>query len=186
MAMANQGQAVFQARLARINSGQFSRVPQPGVSDGKKRTWATKRTAVGNPDLAQGASGSNPVTWFWALVTGIVAFGLSQLASFHFAGLPDPTMSADMRMVVDALFAVGMLLSFSLFFDVAGKAAMLFKLIGIFGSMCLMHNAVHVFPYIFEAAFSWEWVRFIQSGSEPVSILFRGESFTLAELVDKL
>lgn len=184
--MANQGQAVFHARLQRINAGQFSRVPKPGVADGDVRSWATRKTKVSKSDLDDGPTGPNPFACFWALATGMLAFGLSQLASFHLAGLPDPTMSADMRMVVDALFSVGMLLSFSLFFDIPGKMAMLFKLIGIFAAMSLMHNLVFLFPDAFVSAFSWEWVRFIQSGSEPVSILFRGESITVAELVDKL
>ncbi|TNF20335.1 MAG: hypothetical protein EP318_11135 [Rhodobacteraceae bacterium] len=184
--MANQGQAVFHARLQRINAGQFSRVPQPGVGDETKRAWATKRTRVSKSDLDETAGGTNPLACLWALVTGILAFGLSQLASFHFAGLPDPTMSADMRMGIDALFAVGMLLSFSLFFDIPGKMAMLFKLVGIFAAMSLMHNFVHLFPDVFRTAFSWEWVRFVQSGSEPVSILFRGESISVADLVDKI
>lgn len=177
--MATQGQDIFQQRLARIHAGQFSRVPEPGVGDENKRAWATKKTVVSRSELDEAATGGHPLSFLWAFLVGILAHVLSQLAAFHFAGLPDPTMTADKRMAVDVLFAVGMVLSFPLFFDMPGKVNMLFKLLGVAASICLLHNLVHIFPGPFEAAFSWEWVRFITSVSEPQSLFFRGESFTL-------
>lgn len=175
--MANHGQDVFQQRLARIQAGKFSRVPQPGVAEENVRSWTTKHTKVN--DMEDVVRRGGPIVWLLGFVLGIVAFGLSQLISFHFAGLPDPSMTAEMRMLVDVLFALGALLSFSLLFDLPGRMQMLFKLMGIAVAMVTMHNAVYMAPDLFESAFSWEWVRFIKAVSEPNSILVAGETIKL-------
>ncbi|WP_323764182.1 hypothetical protein [Marinovum sp.] len=175
--MITQGQASFQARIARINSGKVSCMPQPGVSDGTGSCWVSPR-AAGQMRRKTRSAAAHPLAPFWALFLGLLAFVLSQLAGFHLLDLPDPEMTADMHLVLDAVGAMAVLTALSMLFS-APSGTLVIRLAGIALAMCTMHNLVHMQPELFAQVFSARWVEDVRSATAPGSILFRGVSYPL-------
>lgn len=176
--MITPGQASFQARIARINSGQVSCMPAPGASDGTGGGWISPRSAGRMQRGARRSTATGPLAPLWALVLGVLAFALAQLIGFHLLGLPDPEMTADMRMVLDGVGAMAVMTVLSLLVS-APSATFIPRLSGIALAMCAMHNLVHIEPELFAQAFSPRWVEFVLASTEPGSILFRGVSYPL-------
>ena len=176
-----QGQASFQARISRINSGQVSQVPQPGVSDGSGTCWITHKSARrmqkrAAPETGRTASPSG----LFGFVLGLLAFVLSQLGGYHLFGLPDSKMTGDIRMLLDGVGAMAVLATVSLVFAAPSKRHMAVRIAGVAVAMATMHNLVHMAPEVFAMAFSAEWVEATRAASEPGSILFRGVSIPLS------
>ncbi|WP_417526081.1 hypothetical protein [Marinovum sp.] len=180
--ISTQGQASFHARIARINSGQVSCMPQPGVSDGTGTAWVSPAKVARLKGSRAPAARSHPLAMIWAFVLGALAYALSQAAGFHFLGLPDPSMTPDIRMALDGAGAMAVLAVLAVVFSAPTKLLVAVRLLGIAAAMGMMHNLVHLYPEVFEMAFSGKWVNTVRSTTEPMSILFRGESFLFSEL----
>lgn len=172
-----QGQAEFQARVARINSGRISHVPQPGVADGSGACWLDHKSAMRmrKPEARVAA----PPSCVCGFFLGLVAYLLAQYGRFHLLGLPDPQMTPDIRMLLNGVGAMAVLAVLSLVFAAPTGKHVAVRLLGIAVAMGTMHNLVHFFPEHFETAFSAEWVQLTQAMTEPGSILFRGVSYPL-------
>lgn len=175
-----QGQATFNARVARINAGHVSCMPRPGVSDGTGGGWMAKGEAsrIGRRRRAKRGK-ATPLAVVFSLCLGVLSYVLSQYAGFHLMGMPDTSLSSDTRLAVDAVAAVAALLALSQVFSASSKLLVAVRLVGIAAAMAMMHNLVHLYPDIFELAASRDWVKTIKALSEPNSILFRGVSYTL-------
>ncbi|MGY3436626.1 MULTISPECIES: hypothetical protein [unclassified Marinovum] len=179
--MVRQGQATFNARVARINAGHVSCMPRPGVSDGSGGGWMAKGEASRIGQRRRVTRGkATPLAFVVSLVLGVLSYVLSQYAWFHLMGLPDTSMTSDIRMAVEAVAAVAVLLALSQVFSASSKLLVAVRLVGIALAMVTLHNLVHIYPDIFEMAVSRDWVNTIKSMSEPNSILFRGVSYTLS------
>lgn len=171
--------ADFAARIERIRADRRrgGQVIHIGMDDtirvqGRNRAAPSARREVAGNLLY-------PLGFVFAFLLGASAQIFGQYVRFQVMGLADAGLDPDMDMMVAG--GMGMAASFVLaqLFRLRTKDFGFAQVLGVFASVCAMHNLVHLRPDLFELAFSREWVAQMIAATEPMSIVFRGMTFTL-------
>ncbi|MDA7428834.1 hypothetical protein PGB28_10210 [Primorskyibacter aestuariivivens] len=191
--MISNGQLAFNQRVARINSGQVCRVPQPGVAENASHGWLSDAELARTVRSSVGAGLKDrlhALSYVWAFLLGVLSILLSRYTVYHLHGLPNEVPKqfagmvgdiamADLIMGVDVAIGGFILVAFALAFNLATREHMFCKFVGLWVATTMMHNLVHMYPEQWTTLFSWEWVDWVRSTTDPNSILFRGMSFKL-------
>jgi hypothetical protein len=169
-------QTDFAARIARIEKGIGS--SKTTIYVGLDETYAVQYRARGNNgtlDLARNAG--YPLSVLLAFMVGILANTIARLAAFLSQGLPDPGVGVDYVMMMDFITAMMISVVVGAVLGMNIRNFMVARSLGVVAGMFGLHNAVHVWPWLFEPIFSKLWVGYILSSTEARSLLWRGVSF---------
>lgn len=169
-------QTDFAARIARIEKGIGS--SKTTLYVGLDETYAVTyraRGTHGTLDLAHNAG--YPLLVLLAFCVGLVSNALARLSVFMSQGLPDPTVGADMAMMMDFITAMMLSVVIGAVLGMNIRNFMMARSLGVVAGMFGLHNAVHIWPWLFEPVFSKLWVGYILSSTEARSLVWRGVSF---------
>lgn len=191
--MISNGQLAFDQRVARINAGQVARVPTPGAAEDASQGWLseaelarTVRSGTGSAVTGQ----RQALSHVSAVLLGALSVLLARYTIYQLHSLPDRVPApftgmlgdtASAGLIMGAELAIGgvILLTLAMAFNMATRAHLVCKFVGLWVATTMMHNLVHLYPEQWVMLFSWEWVDWVRSTTEPNSILFRGMSFEL-------
>jgi hypothetical protein len=172
-------QLEFSARIARINAGAmntrttvyvgvddaFSFIPKARVMRGEGLIGVMQNTGY-------------PLAFVASVLIGIVAHALTVWCQFKLTGLPDAAVDPTTAMGVTLVLGFVTALVLGYLSGLSSRESMAMKSLGVVLGTLFFHNAVHVWPQVFEQAFSKVWVAHIVTTTEAHSLLFRGISFT--------
>jgi hypothetical protein len=168
----------FAARIARIEAGCGSKTTvYVGMDETFQLKGRRKGPAGGQIEILRNAL--YPLSIVVCFALGIAANALATWLRFRLDGLPDPAADPDVNMAVQLMagFCIAMVVAHLL--RLRSGELTLAKSLGVVVGMLTLHNAVHVWPEAFKAAFSPLWVGQVIAQTEPQSLLWRGICFTL-------
>jgi hypothetical protein len=169
-------QTDFAARIARIEKGIGS--SKTTIYVGLDESYAVTYRARGNGgklDMARNAA--LPLTVLIAFGVGVLSNTLARLAAFLSQGLPEPGINVDYMMMMDFITAMMLSLVIGACLGMNIRNFMVPRSLGVVAGMLGLHNAVHVWPWLFEPVFSKLWVGYILTSTEARSLVWRGMSF---------
>lgn len=111
-----------------------------------------------------------------SFLVGFLSFTGGQYTLFRAGGLPPEYALPDYELVAQAGMALVITFAVRLFLNLTGKSQFVMSVLGIAASITLMHNLVHIAPAQWSELFSPQWVDQIRKGTEPGTLLFRGET----------
>ena len=115
----------------------------------------------------------------FAMGLGAVAHGIGQIGRFILHGVPTATANPDQEMLVQVLIGFGVATMLGSVLGVRWNERPFLKAVGAACGVLFLHNAVHLYPEMFEAATSKAWVDQIIAHTRAHSILWRGVSIPL-------
>lgn len=171
-----QQQEQFHARIARIKDPRNTawKDPETGlvvpkhIRAGKAAKPAPKRGIIGTP-----------VSLVLALFCGALAVLVSRYVRFQLLGGEPGEMSPDIALGLDVMMGLAAAFIFRELFRLQGKLQTMAQLAGIILMIGAMHNLVWIFPDAFASIFSPDWVVTVRDGTQPNSLVFRGQVFTM-------
>lgn len=170
----------FQARLTRINSGKTTSWTVPGAGIANKKSNADYRK-VTNRKTVQARRPQRGLHRLLGLCFGVLAgalgVGVVRFIRWHYFGLSDEAISADMLLAIDAFAAIAFAYVVSGVFRFGGRAAMLAQMVGVLAMLASMHNLVWRYPDPFQVAFGTEWVARTLETTTPNTLQLRGFSY---------
>jgi|GEM_PF-2492662 len=170
-------QATFQDRLCRIQSGQgFTKsTVYVGLDSAFTYVPPSRRGTVGLSQVVRNAGYA--LSFPFCMALGFLCHVFERYATFQLNGMPDPLANPDIEMLRMGLLAFAMTVVIAHFMGMRDRGLLVPKLLGVATGMLFFHNAVHLWPKLFEPVFSTIWVSGITSSTEPSSIVWRGLSF---------
>ena len=126
------------------------------------------------PDWKRDVAGKSGVPV--AITVSVLMVVLVRVVKFHTTGVAMISDTPDITMATEV--GAALLLSLLIFVRLpyAGVGYKLVQIVGVFGAITLMHNAVHYSPSISSLIFSQQWVEKVIAETEPNSVYFRGET----------
>ena len=169
--------AEFHDRLARIQSGAgFTKATvYVGLDQAFSYTPPNRRRNNGLGDVI--ANAGYALSFPFCMMMGFLAHGFERYASYVLSGMPDPQANIDVEMVKIAVTGSAIALVATYLMGLRDHRLLVAKLLGVAIGMLFFHNAVHLWPHVFEAAFSPRWVAQVTSHTEYSSIYWRGITF---------
>lgn len=181
--MMNQGiqqrqQSEFHNRIARIQDPRnMSYIdPETGVVVPKRL----------NSGARQSAALSFPMALVVSIVFGVVGVLISRYVRFYILGLDDGQMNPDVAMAMDAALATSVVLALRGFVHMQGKMPLIAQGAAVIGAICLMHNAVWMYPDTFAMVFSQDYVAMVQETTSPQTVSFRGQAIPFGAIPTSL
>jgi hypothetical protein len=176
----SQGHSEFTARIARIESGAAAskqllfvgtdEVYHVPLKVRKVQVTAGERLFRGLGVLFETG---------YAVILGAAAHGVALIAEFILQGVPQTPVNADADLLVQVGIGLVIATVAGALLGIRWRSLVLAKTIGVVASVLLLHNAVHLFPDVFEALTSRPWVDQILAHTRAHSILWRGVSIPL-------
>ena len=162
----------FQARLARINTGQTTVANNVQVPKRREYVQLTR-----GQEIRENAK--YPLSIVGAFFLGGLAILIGRYARFHLMGVD--VVGADLMTstMIDLGFAAGIAFVIRSALDFEEPVHLDAKSMGITATVATMHNAVHADPGLWATVFSEEWVSTVTTITQPNSIYFGGISFLL-------
>lgn len=163
--MENHQKQNFEERVARLgaqNSGQNS----------------SKR---GKPSGLRKAS--NRLVSIFAFLIGLSAVVLARYVRYRLEVDTLTGESADAMMLMDIGIGVAVGLLVKIVFRVKSLNYYSAMIAGVLLSVVLMHNLVHKSSDVFRTYFSPQWTEMIIENTKPNSVLFRGISYTMSDMM---
>jgi hypothetical protein len=170
-------QTDFADRISRIEKGIGS--SKTTLYVGLDETYSVSyhaRGKAGKLDTVRNAG--YPLSVLVAFILGLLSNAIARLAAFMSQGLPDGTANTDHLMVMDFVTAMMLSVVIGACLGMNIRKFMVARSLGVVGGMLGLHNAVHIWPWLFEPVFTKLWVGYILSSTEARSLLWRGVSFT--------
>jgi hypothetical protein len=165
----------FRERLARIEAGEGCTMTTVFVGgdlsfsyDPKGRR--TRRTASKISNVAQVLS--VPL----AILSGVAGNLGQRYSDYILNGLPTVPESPEVDMAIVAVTSAAIAILLAHLLGLRDRSLLVPKLIGVAVGMIFLHNAVHVWPATFDAAFSPMWTSHMTAMTEPSSLFIRGIS----------
>ena len=170
-------QTGFQERLARINAGEGFTKATVYIGLDTSFTYVPKNKRRSGGMSEKIVNAGYALSFPFCMAIGLLCHVLERYAEFVLAGRPDPNASIDLQMVKVAVTGFALTVVATHLLGLRDKGLMLPKLLGVAGGMLFFHNAVHIWPHVFERVFSPIWVAQVTSMTEPHSMFWRGISF---------
>lgn len=170
----------FQARLTRINSGKTTSwtVPGAGIANTKSTASFRNVTKRKNAQARRPQRGLHRLLGLcFGVLAGALGVGAVRFIRWHYFGLSEEAMSADMLLAIDAVAAMAFAYVVSGVFRFGGRATMLAQMVGVLAMLASMHNLVWLYPDPFQSAFGAEWVARTLETTTPNSLQLRGFSY---------
>jgi len=169
----------FRNRIERIQAGAGSTKATVFVGQDLRFSYVPKnRQQAGSAgDVARNAL--FVLVFPLSILVGVLSHVLYLYADFVISGLPRAPENITVEMVKVALSGSSIAILLSHVLGLRDRALLLPKLGGVVLGMLFFHNAVHLYPEVFDAVFSPLWVAKITAMTEPHSILFRGVCFSM-------
>lgn len=114
-----------------------------------------------------------------AILCGMVSVLVVRVIAFHTTGNAMISSTPDLTMALETAAAIALGLLFFTFLPFRGLATKLAQIAAVAVTITAMHNAVHAAPGLFSLLFSPVWAAEVTAGTEPRSILIRGEVIPL-------
>ena len=174
----------FKDRIQRINSGSGAHVFVGPVDDPRpKKSAKTPKAKVRTAEEAGVADWAGnillPFGLTWAFATGIFAVMLARFLRFMVTGGTIYGVEMDLVLMVDASLAIALGIGFRALMPKGRILPALFRTLGTFAALGMMHNPVHVYPDMFAMIFSPMWVQEVLQNTTPWSIHFLGFTYSL-------
>lgn len=115
-----------------------------------------------------------------AALAGVLAVFISRYIRFHLNGGALAGDGADLGMIMDGALAAAAGFALRQIFKFEAAVFLTAFNFGVAATIVTMHNLVHLAPAPFALVFSEDWVAQVIETTEPKSILFMGESISLA------
>lgn len=182
--MDNVRNSQFQERLKRISAGgpnttgQVYVGPPEAMTDRKGRKI---RSSTG-PDALDKVL--YPLSMIGAFMVGVFAVFLIRLARFYLLDGGLTGENADLWMIFDSVFAIGIVIILRSVFRAKGKALEVAKAIGIIATVLTMHIFVHLMPGFFSSVFSPEWTQQVIATTDRHTALTHQLSVTIPIAVE--
>ena len=171
-------QAVFQDRIARIQSGQpFTKSTIYVGLDSTFSYLPASRGGSGRVGQKLG-NAAYALSFPFCMALGFLCHGLERYATFQISGLTDPQASPDVEMVKMAVLGMAFTVVLTHILGLRERGLLVPKLLGVAAGMLFFHNLVHIWPQQFSTVFSTIWVSKVIAMTEPSSMVWRGISFT--------
>jgi hypothetical protein len=169
-------QTEFAARIARIEKGIGS--SKTTLYVGLDETYAVRYRARGKGgklDMARNAA--YPLSVLVAFCVGVLSNAIARLAAVMSQGLPERGVNVDYLMMMDFITAMMLSLVIGACLGMNIRNFMVARSLGVVAGMLGLHNAVHMWPWLFEPIFTKLWVGYIMTSTEARSLVWRGVSF---------
>jgi hypothetical protein len=166
----------FEARVARIaaNQRKGGSMVYAGVDEAYLVQYGNRRRSK------QAASGGtlSTLALVLALALGLTSHGVAQYLQLRLLGLPPVGADPTVTMGIQVVFAMAVAALVSAFLKIRARGPMLMLMIGATIGVLMGHNIVHMYPAEAAQAFSAAWADRVLATTEPMSIYWRGTSFT--------
>lgn len=165
----------FAARVARITSGRTGSRTKVFVGPDEVFQYA-RRSGRGRAGRGFLSNLGHSLAVLASVALGIAGHALALWVLFHLQGLPQPGANPDAGLLMQGAvaFVATMLLGQVLRLRAADLTVA--KMLGVAAGVLLFHNAVHLWPALFETWFSPLWVGQVIAATDPQSLHFRGLS----------
>jgi hypothetical protein len=171
--------ADFNARVARIAAGTGSSKSTIFVGLDEAYHVTYRRRGKQSGPAAAVSNVLMPLFLMIGICLGALSFGIATWIRFEMqgqgAGVPNPMaeMGIQAAAALAVVFVIGRALPFR------ARMVRIAMAISAVCTMFLYHNAVHIFPGAFAQVFSQSWVDLVNASTEPMSVVWQGQSFTL-------
>ncbi len=172
--------ASFNERLQRIEAGQQRNkgrmVLHVGEAELKVRTLDDLRL----PGRDKAAPRGSALVFAVALVLGGLAYAVSAALRARFFPMPAPeALLADLPWATGLGFGLVMAALLGPLFGLRGRSNWAGLALGVVLASACLHNLAFWAPAQAELAFTSDWVNLHQAATEPGSLMFRAQLFTL-------